>query len=77
MAHCACMAGLGKACSHVVGLLFTLEADARHPVPTLLHAQSWLHHLFKMCHMNPGADPGGGVQEVRTPPPPFLSNMFG
>ena len=36
------MAGIGEACSHVAGLLFTLEAqtlllDARHPVPTSLH----------------------------------------
>jgi len=47
-AHCDCMAGLGKACSHIAAILYYLEALARiHGMRTRTHwiIQSYLKNV--------------------------------
>ena len=48
-AHCTCKAGLGEACSHVAGLLFTLEANTRvkHQTSCTSLPCSWLPPSFQ------------------------------
>lgn len=49
VAHCTCMAGLGEACSHVAGLLFTLEANTKVKLQTACTSLpcSWLPPTFQ------------------------------
>lgn len=50
-AHCNCIAGLGEACSHVVALLFLLEADSqlRKTSPVRPSPVTGCLQLSRMC----------------------------
>ncbi len=54
-AHCTCMAGLGEACSHVVGLLFASEENSKMKKQTSCTSLpcSWLPPSFQNVSYEP------------------------
>ena len=66
VAHCTCMVGLGEACSHIAGLLFTLEGNTRikHQTSCTSLPCTWLLPSFQNISYEPIANISFSVSKI-------------